>query len=178
MEIYYVYILFILIIFITIYFLLSGKVYKEQEKNEIKQKYIFKENGRKFGSLGEKLTCKIFEEYLGREVEVNKKYEHLKNPETKKKLQYDMYDPHTKIAIEYSGEQHFVFPSRFHKSEKEFYDQVYRDNIKEILSKKNGIKLIVVPYTVDKNSPNKDERENKIREYLTPILDKILGTEV
>jgi hypothetical protein len=53
-----------------------------------------------------------------------------------------------KLAIEYSGKQHYHYTPYFHKNEQAFFDQQYRDNIKERKCRENGINLIVVPYTI------------------------------
>lgn len=153
------------------------------------ESYKFEKRDRKFGSVGEELCCKIFEEYLGREVKINIRPDHLKNPETGRNLEYDMYDPITNIAIEYNGEQHYTYPCKYHKSETDFKNQIYRDTVKQILSDKNNIKLIIVPYTIDtcdvdetqingykKNlSLSRQDREDRIRKYLVPILEQLLN---
>ena len=147
--------------------------------------FVFNSTGRKFGSIGEELTCKVFEEYLSREVEINLRPDILKNPETNRNLEYDMYDEETRIAIEYNGEQHYTFPCKFHKDEKSFIDQIYRDDLKHNKSIEHHITLITVPFTIDtcvidqsssngyKKCPKltREERETKIRKYLVPILD-------
>ena len=45
----------------------------------IENEYIFDEN-RKFGSIGEKYSCKILEEYLGKKIKTNYRPNFLKNP--------------------------------------------------------------------------------------------------
>ena len=191
-------ILVILIIIIIIYISYNHYYYPSNNNNdnndshhykEIPEvdKYVFKEN-RNLKSPGERATCKVFEEYLGREVRVNKRdYPFLKNPETNKALELDFYDPVTKIAIEYNGQQHYTFPNGLHATRDKFIDQIYRDSIKKELCEKNGIKLIIIPYTVDiikkkylgltdeeKAKQILKDKEDKIRAYLTPILDEIL----
>ena len=156
--------------------------------------FIFNRN-RKFGSEGEELTCQVFEEYLEREVDINIRPNFLKNPESGKNLELDIFDSRTKIALEYNGIQHYKFPNSFHKTEQVFYDQVYRDTLKAELTEKEGIILIVVPYTIDenaciegnrkwKNLP-RNEKKLKVREmrkkaisdYLLPILDSVFNPD-
>lgn len=153
----------------------------------IKNEYIFDEN-RKFGSIGEKYSCKILEEYLGKKIKTNYRPNFLKNPETGRNLELDMYDDEMKIAIEYNGEQHYKYPNKFHKSEKEFVNQVYRDEYKKTICEKEGIFLINIPYYIDeikkeeiknlkklskkeKNLKIEKLREKKLKEYLMPILN-------
>ncbi len=62
------------------------------------------------------------------------------------KLPFDFYMPSTKTAIEYDGQQHFV-PVWGQES----FENVQRtDKIKNRYCKKNGIKLIRIPYTMKK----------------------------
>jgi len=153
----------------------------------IENEYIFDEN-RKFGSIGEKYSCKILEEYLGKKIKTNYRPNFLKNPETGRNLELDMYDDEMKIAIEYNGEQHYKYPNKFHKSEKEFVNQVYRDEYKKTICEKEGIFLINIPYYIDeikkeeiknlkklskkeKNLKIEKLREKKLKEYLMPILN-------
>jgi very-short-patch-repair endonuclease len=62
------------------------------------------------------------------------------------KLPFDFYVPSTKTVIEYDGQQHFV-PVWGQES----FENVQRtDKIKNQYCKKNGIKLIRIPYTMKK----------------------------
>lgn len=147
------------------------------------KKYNFSVGNRHFGSLGEELCCKIFEEYLEREVLSNTRPHFMKNPKTGRNLELDLYDQYTSVAIEYNGSQHEQYDPKFHKSEQDFIDQQERDKLKLALCKKNGIKLIVVPYTIDCGykdingkwhyvSRNRGTREKKLRAYIEPFLDE------
>ena len=147
-----------------------------------KQKYIFSENNRKFGSVSERITCKIFEEFLGYEVKTNIRPDFLKNPNTGRNLELDMYDPISRIAIEYNGIQHYKFTPKFHKNVEEFNKQIGRDKIKKQLCDENNIKLISIPYTVDSSKIDKngdfifiyrkpEEKEKRISLHLIPILE-------
>lgn len=59
-------------------------------------------------------------------------------------LQLDGYNETHKIAFEYQGYQHFTDNSHFHKSDKQFGDQLKRDINKKALCKQNGITLIEI----------------------------------
>lgn len=77
----------------------------------------------------------------------------LLNPETGKNLELDAYYPDWKIALEYNGIQHYVFPNKFHpnthEGERMYIDTVRRDRMKRSLLNQRGICLINVPYHID-----------------------------
>ena len=72
----------------------------------------------------------------------------LKNPETGRNLELDLYNDFHKVAVEYDGEQHYRFPNSFHKTREEFINQVRRDEYKIDMCDKHGIYLIRVPYNL------------------------------
>lgn len=63
-------------------------------------------------------------------------------------LELDCYNDEMKVAVEYNGKQHYDYTPYFHNSKEAFYNLKYRDFMKQQLCDKNGIKLIIVPYTV------------------------------
>ena len=71
------------------------------------------------------------------------------NTETGKPLELDLYNADLKIAVEYSGEQHYRYIPYFHKTYQHFVKQKERDELKRELCKKNDICLIEVPYNVE-----------------------------
>ncbi len=72
----------------------------------------------------------------------------LRNPETGKNLELDMFNPYLKLSLEFNGIQHRQYTPFFHKSHNDFVQQVSRDNMKRELCKINGITLIEIPDTV------------------------------
>jgi hypothetical protein len=72
----------------------------------------------------------------------------LKNNVTGHNLELDLYNDELKLAIEYSGAQHYKYIPFFHKNYEHFQTQKYRDEIKKMLCEKNDIQLIEIPYTV------------------------------
>lgn len=72
----------------------------------------------------------------------------LKSPMTKKNLELDCYNKEMRIALEYNGQQHYTYTPYFHKSKKNFYSQVHRDDWKRSRCRELGIRLIEVPYWV------------------------------
>lgn len=140
-------------------------------------KYSFEEAGRKFGSIGEKLCCKILEEYLKRKTILHLRPNFLKNPRTNRNLEIDIYDPITKIAIEYNGAQHYKYVPSMGS---DLNYQQWKDNLKYDLCTKEGIFLIVVPYWIDTLNENgkyvrlnQEEREKRLYSFIVPYLDLI-----
>jgi hypothetical protein len=66
-------------------------------------------------------------------------------------IEFDGFNEELKIAIEYQGLQHYVYPSFWHKTVEEFHLQQERDVRKREFCKNNNIKLIEIPYTEEKN---------------------------
>lgn len=154
---------------------------KEDFLNAQEKSYKFEVGDRNFKSIGEKLCCKILEEYLQRETIVNSRPNFMKNPATKRNLELDVYDPVTKIAIEYNGSQHYCEVDFFNVDTECLNKQQERDKLKIELCQKNNIKLIVVPYTIDSGYKdvngkwhyiNRDIiiRELKLKAFLIPLL--------
>lgn len=77
----------------------------------------------------------------------------LRNPVTGKNLELDAYYPDWKIAMEYNGIQHYVFPNKFHgdtpEGERQFTETYMRDRMKRTMLNEQNICLITVPYHVD-----------------------------
>ena len=70
------------------------------------------------------------------------------NPETKAKMQVDVWLPQLDLGIEYNGEQHYHHVKFYHPTHTAFQQQVKRDNYKVNTFEKHKKKLITVPYTV------------------------------
>lgn len=102
---------------------------------------------RKFGSKGEQITCETLESVYGKPFPTVRP-NFLKNPETNRNLELDCFNDKLRLAAEYSGEQHYNFPNRFHKTRQEFMKQVRRDRLKAEICELQGIHLITVPWTI------------------------------
>jgi hypothetical protein len=63
-------------------------------------------------------------------------------------LELDCYNESLKLAVEYSGIQHYKYVPYFHKNKEAFLNQKYRDEMKRRLCKDADVVLIEVPYTV------------------------------
>ncbi len=63
-------------------------------------------------------------------------------------LEIDCYNEELKIGVEAQGRQHYEYVPYFHRNYDTFMNQKYRDEIKRMKCKENGVTLIEVPYTV------------------------------
>lgn len=103
-----------------------------------------------FTSKGESICCRSLEEIFNKPF-TRIRPDFLKNPETGYNLELDCYNDEVKIACEYNGVQHYVFPNYTGMSYDEFIKQVRRDELKRKLCDLHGIYLITVPYNVPQN---------------------------
>lgn len=119
-------------------------------------KNIKKEN--KFISKGEQICFDVLkEEFPGYEF-VKTRPKWLINPETKKRLELDMYNNKLKLAIEFNGKQHYNVSKLYHKKgEKSLSKQVRRDIQKRKICDSLGIHLITIHYKSDIKDVLKEE---------------------
>ena len=101
------------------------------------------------GNKGEDIVYEVLCHILESPVMRNVRPDFLRNPKTGKNLELDCYNEEYAIAAEYNGIQHYKYPSAFHSSEQQFYDQVRRDKLKKRLCDESGVYLIPIPYWVD-----------------------------
>ena len=100
-------------------------------------------------SKGEK-ECRRVLETLFKRPFPNVRPNFLNNPVTggDNNLELDCYNEELKLCCEASGRQHYEYVPFFHKNKEAFYNQKYRDEMKRMKCKENGVTLIEVPYTV------------------------------
>lgn len=79
-------------------------------------------------------------------IETEKTWEWLRNPETNNHLFIDFYITHLNIAIEYDGIQHENHYTSFHRTEDDFLRAKRRDEHKNELLRKNSIPLIRIKH--------------------------------
>lgn len=112
-------------------------------------KVPLKEQKKQSDSKGEIECRNVLEDIFRRPF---KKYrpDFLNNPVTggSFNMELDCYNPELKLAVEYSGKQHYEYVPYFHKNKEAFLNQKYRDELKRRMCKDNMITLIEVPYTV------------------------------
>jgi hypothetical protein len=125
-------------------------------------------------SRGETICCQALEQHYGVPFRTIRP-PFLRNPATGHNLELDCYNEGKKIAAEYNGIQHYVYPNRFHKTEEEFRAQVARDVLKHDLCDAAGVYLITVPYNVkERDIPsfiNKKLPENADMSDASPVGD-------
>jgi hypothetical protein len=67
------------------------------------------------------------------------------------RYQWDGYNAENKIAFEYHGYQHYIFPNFFQKTKEEFEKAKQRDLDKIQYAKNNDIQLIIIPCSENAN---------------------------
>ena len=94
--------------------------------------------------------CKeLLEQKLGFELKKTRFYYDVISRH--KFYEFDGYNEKHKIAFEYHGYQHYIYPNRFHKT-KEIYEKAkQRDLDKLQYAKENNIKLIIISYIEEKH---------------------------
>lgn len=108
------------------------------EKNKIKNKK---------DSQGEQITRETMERIYGVPF-TSQRPDFLKNPRTGENLELDCYNAELKIAAEYNGIQHYIWPNYTGQSEEEFHKQLSRDEYKVNQCDLNGVYLITIPYQI------------------------------
>lgn len=109
-------------------------------------------------NMGER-KCKFILESL-----FEKKFEKTRKV-VSNNLELDMYNEELKLALEYNGIQHYIEDKKYFHKEGGFGDQQRRDLEKKEFCEKNGINLIIVPYTITKDDELKEFIIEKITEY-------------
>lgn len=122
---------------------------KSAKKKKIKEVDEDKVADKPKCSKGEEICRNYLEERFGKPFP-NTRPKWLVNPKTGRCLELDCYNEELKIAVEYNGEQHYVFPNVWHKTKSSFEEQVRRDAYKINRCEEYGIHLVTVPYTVKK----------------------------
>lgn len=110
---------------------------KSDERNTIKESKGEKECKRVLEKLFNKPFNKVRPDFLKNQVTGNTN-----------NLELDCYNEELKIGLEYNGRQHYEFIPYFHRNKETFYNQKYRDELKRIKCRDNGIILIEVPYNI------------------------------
>jgi hypothetical protein len=108
--------------------------------------------GSSGGSSRGEMSCREFVEFYFQKPFIKVRPDFLKNPVTGENLELDIFNEELMLAIEYNGAQHYQYNSFMHKNSRDrFQNQQYRDLIKKDLCQKQGITLIIVPYTISED---------------------------
>lgn len=102
-------------------------------------------------SKGEQICRQVLEQYYGKPFP-RVRPDFLINPLTNRKLELDCYNAELKIACEYNGIQHNIYPNWTGQTRQQFIDQLSRDKFKADVCKRLGIYLIIVPHSVNLGS--------------------------
>jgi very-short-patch-repair endonuclease len=95
-------------------------------------------------SMSERTFRDAFELASGIVFEHNVRLVWLKNPVTLHTMELDMFCAKLKLAIEYDGPHHYVYPNQYHKDQDEFRAQQARDVAKNELCLQKGVTLVRV----------------------------------
>ncbi len=102
---------------------------------------------KKFESKGERKCREVIQKLYGRPFP-KVRHQFLRNPEKGSPLELDCYCEELRIAVEYNGIQHYVWPNFTHQPYDKFIKQTRRDRLKVDLCDLNSVYLITVPYNV------------------------------
>lgn len=106
-----------------------------------------KKKGKKRVNKTEEMCRTIIQKIYGKPFP-SVRPDFLRSPATKKNLELDCYNKELRIALEYNGQQHYTYTPYFHKTKKNFYSQVHRDDWKRSRCRELGIRLIEIPYWI------------------------------
>lgn len=169
---------FIISLVLSILIIISLALYQKGCKGTWSRSYIYNPTQPKPGgnprgnskrppkeSKGEAECRRVLQKYFNKPFR-NVRPDFLRNQVTGGtfNLELDCYDDSLKLAVEYSGKQHYVYNSYMHKNKEAFYNQKYRDELKSIKCKEYRINLIVVSYKI---------KHHEIEEYLLRELIKL-----
>lgn len=79
-------------------------------------------------------------------------------------LELDGYNKELNLAFEYNGVQHYKFSPRFHRSQKDFTEQLQRDRDKRKMCAAYGVVVVEIPYNI-----KYEKLESYIRDKLKNI---------
>ena len=113
----------------------------------------------KCASFKTEYKCKeLLEIKLGLEFIKTRFYYDINNK--RKFYEFDGYNKEHKVAFEYHGEQHYIYPNYWHKTLKIYEKAIKRDSDKVKYAEENNIKLIIIPYT----------ENDRLEEYVKELL--------
>lgn len=132
------------------YILLAKASYNDSDiiVKKIKEPKPQKPKKPKKLNKGEEKCREIFERLFNKPF-LTIRPDFLKNDCTDQNMEIDGYNDDLKLGFEYQGVQHYKVTPYFHKDIQDFNKQVYRDNLKQQLLEKNGIKVVYVPYSIE-----------------------------
>jgi hypothetical protein len=94
------------------------------------------------------IKAKFILENIFRRPFVKIRPDFLRNDVTGYNLEIDLYNEDLRLGVEINGDQHYKFIPFFHRNKDAFRSQQYRDEMKKVKCRNEGITLIEVPYKV------------------------------
>lgn len=146
--------------------------------NSTRKSYHSINNGKQ-GKM-EKFCREVIEEYYKLPFEKCSKF--VKNPRTNSFLELDGYNSSLRLAFEYQGEQHYIYPNSWFKTYDQYEQQLWRDRVKRKACEKANIHLLVIPYSITtewivdkygKRLPGKNRSMNEIKTIIEGELKKL-----
>jgi len=119
---------------------------RENIREKIGDNYEYMQHTEKDSKL--ELQAKIILESVFKKPFYKIRPDFLKNDVTGQNLEIDLFNNDLKLGVEINGDQHYRFIPFFHRNKEAFRNQRYRDEMKKIKCRDNGITLIEVPYKV------------------------------
>lgn len=134
---------FLFLVIVLVYIYTHQEEYQSLYPSHILLEKKYKRGGKKNERECRRVVEEIFNDYFP-----TVRLDAFKNPKTGKNLELDMFNKNHKLALEYQGMQHRAYTPFYHKSEKDFFAQMERDEFKKQRCRELGIDLICVPDTV------------------------------
>jgi hypothetical protein len=144
-----------ILVFIISYFFNINKTKYDGLKCDIsvlKKNSIVNKKKSRFPKKKNETECRRIMEKLFRVPFSSIRPDFLKNPKTNRNLELDMFNKDLYLAVEYQGAQHRTYTPFFHRTYKDYTDQVSRDEYKKKRCIEEGIDLICVPDSVPFNN--------------------------
>jgi len=119
-----------------------------KERPEVPRPHPRKKPTNVYDKSHEKLClalCNIFcEPYVFKKV----RPKWLKNPETGRSLEIDIFCEELNIGCEFNSALHYYYDKHIHKTEEAFHKMLERDRLKARLCVERGVDLIIIPFWI------------------------------
>lgn len=127
----------------------SASVLSSESINSVEARQYFRVQPENTNKFFMEEQCRFVFEDIFKGFEFKKiRPNWLKNPTTNRNMELDGYNETLKLAFEYNGYQHYIFPNKFHRRREDFLAQKERDLLKLELCNRAGIYLLTIPYNV------------------------------
>jgi very-short-patch-repair endonuclease len=127
-----------------------AKLFESYTINFCSEEFVVAQQYRISKSFQNKKISEIISSILNdRKIEFKSEFK-FDDCKYKSHLKFDFYIPSKNLCIEFNGIQHYK-PIEFFGGESYFKEMKVRDNIKVSFCKSNGINLLIIKYTKDRN---------------------------